>query len=54
MAPMTEVIKGTSFIWTPKAQSAIEKIKTRLTQALVLSLSLVKSFKLNVIPLELV
>jgi len=33
MAPMTEVIKGTSFVWTPKAQFAFEEIKTRLTQA---------------------
>jgi len=27
MASMTEVIKGTSFVWTPKAQSAFEEIK---------------------------
>ena len=39
MAPMTEIIKGTSFQWTPKAQPAFEEIKTRLTQAPVLSLS---------------
>jgi len=38
MATMTEVIKGTSFVWTPKAQSTFEEIKARLTQALVLSL----------------
>jgi len=35
---MTEVIKGTSFHWTPNAQSAFEEIKRRLTQAPVLSL----------------
>jgi len=38
MAPMTEVIKGTPFVWTPNAQSAFEKIKARITQALILSL----------------
>jgi len=38
MAPMTEVIKGTSFVPTPKAQSAFEEFKTRLTQAPVFSL----------------
>ena len=38
MAPMTEVIKGTSFIWNPKAQSAFEDVKAKLTQAPVLSL----------------
>jgi len=38
MAPMTEVINGASFMWTPKAQSAFEEIKTRLTQAPILSL----------------
>jgi len=31
MAFMTEVIKGTSFVWTPKAQAAFEEIKARLT-----------------------
>jgi len=36
---MTEVIKVTSFHWTPKAQFAFEEIKRRLTQAPVLSLS---------------
>jgi len=29
---------GTSFVWTPKAQATFEEIKTRLTQAPVLSL----------------
>jgi len=38
MAPMTKVIKGTSFVRTPKAQSTFEEIKTRLTQAPTLSL----------------
>jgi len=32
MAPMTEVIKGTSFQWNPKAQAAFEEIKLKLTQ----------------------
>jgi len=39
MAPMTEVIEGTSFIWTPKAQFAFQEIRERLTQAPVLFLS---------------
>jgi len=38
MAPMTEVIKVTSFKWTPKAQSTFEEVKRRLTQAPVLAL----------------
>jgi len=38
MAPMTEVIKGTSFEWTPKAQTAFEEVKSKLTEALVLAL----------------
>ena len=38
MAPMTEVIKGTSFYWMPKAQSTFEEIKRTLTQAPVLAL----------------
>ena len=39
MAPMTKVIKGISFVRTPKAQSVFEEIKARLTQAPVLSWS---------------
>ena len=35
---MTEVIKGSSFQWNPKAQAAFEEVKRRLTQALVLAL----------------
>ena len=38
MAPITEVIKGTSFVWTPKVQSAFTDIKSKLTQAPVLAL----------------
>jgi len=38
MAPMTEVIKGTSFKWMPKAQLTFEEIKNKLTQALMLAL----------------
>jgi len=44
MAPMTEVIKCTSFVWTPKAQSVFEEIKTRLTQVPVLSLPCFSKF----------
>jgi len=36
MAPITEVIKGTSFKWTPKAQDAFKEVKTKLTNAPVL------------------
>ena len=39
MSPMTEVLKGASFKWNPKAQSAFEEVKKRLTQAPVLALS---------------
>jgi len=38
MAHMTEVIKGTSFRWTPKGQSTFEEVKLKLTQAPVLAL----------------
>jgi len=38
MAPMTEVIKGSSFKWNTKAQQAFEEIKQKLTQASVLAL----------------
>ena len=38
MTPMTEVIKGVSFQWTPNAQAAFEEMKKRLTQASVLAL----------------
>jgi len=38
MDPTTELIKGTTFKWTPKAQSALEQVKRRLSQALVLAL----------------
>jgi len=33
MTSMTEVLKGTSFRWTPKAQMAFEELKCKLTQA---------------------
>jgi len=36
-APMTEVIKGTTFKWSPKAQDAFDAIKSTLTQALILA-----------------
>jgi len=39
MARMAKVIKGTTFLWTPKAQSTFEEIRRRLTQAPILSLS---------------
>jgi len=38
MAPMTEVLKGSSFKCTPKAHSAFEKVKTNLPKAPVLAL----------------
>ena len=38
MVPMTEVIKGSSFHWTPRAQEAFEEVKVKLTQAAVLAL----------------
>ena len=38
IAPMTEMIKGVSFRWNPKAQSTFEEIKDKLAKALVLAL----------------
>ena len=38
MSPMTEVLKGSSFQWNPKAQSAFEEVKKKLTQARALAL----------------
>ena len=38
MAPMTEVIKGSSFHWTSRALQAFEEVKAKLTQAPVLAL----------------
>ena len=35
---MTEVLKGTKFIWTPQAQKSFEELKEKLTHALVLAL----------------
>ena len=35
---MIEVLKGTSFRWTPKEQTAFEEVKVKLTQAPVLAL----------------
>jgi len=38
MALMTEVIKGSSFHWTPRAQEGFEEVKVKLTQAPMLAL----------------
>ena len=38
VASITEVIKGTSFRWNLKAQSAFDEIKDKLTKASVLAL----------------
>ena len=38
VTPMTEILKGSSFYWNPKAQAAFEEIKSKLTQAPVLAL----------------
>ena len=35
---MTEVIKGSSFHWTPRALQAFDEVKAKLTQAPVLAL----------------
>ena len=37
-APMTEVLKGTKFVWTSQAQKSFEELKEKLTQELVLTL----------------
>jgi len=37
MAPMTKVNNGSSFKWTPKDDSTIEKVKTKMTKAPVLA-----------------
>ena len=41
---MTEVLKGSSFSWNPKAQAAFEEVKEKLTQAPVLALPYFDSF----------
>jgi len=38
MAPLIEVIKGSSFQWNSKAQQTFEEIKMKLTQASVITL----------------
>jgi len=38
LSPMTEVLKGSSFSWNPKAQAAFEEVKEKLTQVPVLAL----------------
>ena len=38
MAPIIEVIKGSSFLWNPKAQATFKEIKFKLTQAPFLTL----------------
>jgi len=53
MAPMTEVIKGSSFQWKVKAQQAFKGVKHKLTQPPVLPFSCFeKSLRLSVMPLE--
>jgi len=45
---MIEVIKGSSFQWTPRAQEAFEEVKVKLTRAPVLALpSLDKVFEVE-------
>jgi len=38
MAPMTEVLKGSFFQWSSKAQAAFEEVKDKLTKAPLLAL----------------
>ena len=38
LAPMTKVIKGSSFKWAPKADSTFEEVTTKLTKAPVQAL----------------
>jgi len=48
VAPMTEILKGKTFEWNKKANSAFEEIKVRLTRAPVLALpSLAKVFEVE-------
>jgi len=55
MAPMTELIKGSSFNWIFKAQYAFEEIKSELTQALIHSCrALTRFLRLDMTLLELV
>jgi len=35
--PMTEVLKGTKFIWTPQAQKSFKELKDKLTHASISS-----------------
>jgi len=52
-APMTKVIKGTKFTWTPQAQKSFEELKDKLTHAPALAHPcLRRSLKLNVMPPE--
>ena len=51
VAPMTEVLKGSSFQWNSKAQQAFKEIKLKLTQA-QLFLALRRYLRLSVMPLE--
>jgi len=37
-APITEVLKGTKFVWTSQAQSSFEELKEKLTHTPVLAL----------------
>jgi len=48
MAPMTEVVKGTSVQWKSKARNAFEEIMCRRTQAATLALPFLgKVFKVE-------